>query len=56
MHSLEVLLVHPGGPSGRNKDVGLGSIPKGKIDAVEDPEDVVRAVLRKQSPLERSKT
>jgi predicted NUDIX family NTP pyrophosphohydrolase len=40
--SLEVLLVHPGGPFWRNKDNGAWSIPKGEIDADEDPEDVAR--------------
>jgi predicted NUDIX family NTP pyrophosphohydrolase len=40
--SLEVLLVHPGGPFWRNKDDGAWSIPKGEIDAGEDPEDVAR--------------
>jgi predicted NUDIX family NTP pyrophosphohydrolase len=41
--ALEVLLVHPGGPFWRNKDKGAWSIPKGEIDATEDPE---RAALR----------
>jgi predicted NUDIX family NTP pyrophosphohydrolase len=40
--SLEVLLVHPGGPFWRNKDDGSWSIPKGEIDAGEDPESVAR--------------
>lgn len=40
--SLEVLLVHPGGPFWRNKDDGAWSIPKGEIDAGENPEDVAR--------------
>jgi predicted NUDIX family NTP pyrophosphohydrolase len=40
--SLEVLLVHPGGPFWRNKDDGAWSIPKGEIDADEDPEEVAR--------------
>jgi predicted NUDIX family NTP pyrophosphohydrolase len=35
---LEVLLVHPGGPLWRKKDDGAWSIPKGEIDASEDPE------------------
>jgi predicted NUDIX family NTP pyrophosphohydrolase len=35
---LEVLLVHPGGPFWRSKDGGAWSIPKGEIDATEDPE------------------
>jgi predicted NUDIX family NTP pyrophosphohydrolase len=40
--SLEVLLVHPGGPFWRNKDHGAWSIPKGEIDPGENPEDVAR--------------
>jgi predicted NUDIX family NTP pyrophosphohydrolase len=40
--SLEVLLVHPGGPFWRNKDDGAWSIPKGEIGAGENPEDVAR--------------
>ena len=34
---LEVLLVHPGGPFWAAKDAGAWSIPKGGIDAGEDP-------------------
>ncbi len=34
---LEVLLVHPGGPLWAKKDEGAWSIPKGEIDADEDP-------------------
>ncbi|MEA2942235.1 MAG: hypothetical protein QOD09_2764, partial [Bradyrhizobium sp.] len=41
-HTLEVLLVHPGGPYWRNKDAGAWSIPKGEIDAGDDPEHVAR--------------
>ncbi len=33
----EVLLVHPGGPFWRKKDQGAWSIPKGKIEAGEEP-------------------
>ena len=33
---LSVLLVHPGGPFWRNKDVGAWSIPKGEIGEAED--------------------
>ena len=40
--ALEVLLVHPGGPFWRNKDDGVWSIPKGEIDAAEDPEQAAR--------------
>ena len=34
---LEVLLVHPGGPFWARKDLGAWSIPKGEIEAGEDP-------------------
>lgn len=34
--TLEVLLVHPGGPFFRNKDEGAWSIPKGEVAAGED--------------------
>jgi predicted NUDIX family NTP pyrophosphohydrolase len=33
---LEVLLVHPGGPFWKNKDLGAWSIPKGLIEAGEE--------------------
>lgn len=33
----EVLLVHPGGPFWRNRDLGAWSIPKGEFDIDEDP-------------------
>ena len=39
---LEVLLVHPGGPFWRNKDNGAWSIPKGEMDAADDPEQAAR--------------
>jgi predicted NUDIX family NTP pyrophosphohydrolase len=39
---LEVLLVHPGGPFWRNKDLGAWSIPKGEFGATEEPEAVAR--------------
>ena len=35
--SLQVLLVHPGGPFWRNKDDGAWSIPKGEINPGENP-------------------
>lgn len=34
--SLEVFLVHPGGPYWRNKDAGAWSIPKGLLEAGDD--------------------
>ncbi len=33
----EFLLVHPGGPFWKNKDVGAWTIPKGEIEPGEDP-------------------
>jgi predicted NUDIX family NTP pyrophosphohydrolase len=35
--SVEVFLVHPGGPYWQNRDVGVWSIPKGLIDPHEEP-------------------
>ena len=40
--ALEVLLVHPGGPFWRNKDLGAWSIPKGEHGAAEDALAVAR--------------
>jgi predicted NUDIX family NTP pyrophosphohydrolase len=37
-----VLLVHPGGPFWRNKDDGAWSIPKGEINAGENPAHVAQ--------------
>lgn len=39
---LEVLLVHPGGPYWRNKDLGAWSIPKGEYGPGENAERVAR--------------
>lgn len=39
---LEVLLVHPGGPFWRNKDVGAWQMPKGLVEPGEDDEDAAR--------------
>src|SRR4029453_13546413 len=41
-NSVEVLLVHPGGPFWRNKDDGAWSIPKGEMDGEDEPERVAR--------------
>jgi predicted NUDIX family NTP pyrophosphohydrolase len=38
----EVLLVHPGGPFWRNKDVGAWQIPKGMVEPSEDDETAAR--------------
>src|SRR5689334_19221183 len=39
---VEVLLVHPGGPFWRNKDLGAWSIPKGEYADAEDAEIAAR--------------
>jgi predicted NUDIX family NTP pyrophosphohydrolase len=39
---LEVLLVHPGGPYWRKKDLGAWSVPKGEYEPGEDPLEVAR--------------
>lgn len=39
---LLVLLVHPGGPFWRNRDLGAWSIPKGEYEPDEDPETAAR--------------
>lgn len=46
--ALEVLLVHPGGPFWRNKELGAWSIPKGEAAAGEDLLDVARRELREE--------
>jgi predicted NUDIX family NTP pyrophosphohydrolase len=40
--TLEVLLVHPGGPLWAKKDAGAWSIPKGEIGESEDPLETAR--------------
>lgn len=41
--ALQVLLVHPGGPYWKNKDLGSWSIPKGEIG---EDEDFLQAAIR----------
>jgi predicted NUDIX family NTP pyrophosphohydrolase len=53
MHGkIEVLLVHPGGPFWRNKDLGAWSIPKGEYRASEDAEAVARREFREELGVE----
>jgi predicted NUDIX family NTP pyrophosphohydrolase len=49
---VEVLLVHPGGPFWRNKDLGAWSIPKGEYGPDEDPEAVARREFREELGIE----
>jgi predicted NUDIX family NTP pyrophosphohydrolase len=46
--TIEVLLVHPGGPFWSNKDAGAWSIPKGEIEPGEDPADVAQREFREE--------
>jgi predicted NUDIX family NTP pyrophosphohydrolase len=50
--ALEVLLVHPGGPFWRNKDLGAWSIPKGVAAPGEDLLGVARRELREEIGVE----
>jgi predicted NUDIX family NTP pyrophosphohydrolase len=45
---LEVLLVHPGGPFWKNKDLGAWSIPKGEFAADDEPLDVAKREFREE--------
>jgi predicted NUDIX family NTP pyrophosphohydrolase len=47
--TLEVLLVHPGGPFWAKKDLGVWSIPKGEIDAGEDEEEAARREFEEET-------
>ena len=46
---LEVLLVHPGGPFWKNRDVGAWSFPKGEFTEGEDPLDVAKRELLEET-------
>lgn len=50
--SLEVFLVHPGGPFWRNKDDGAWSIPKGEYSQGEDPVEAARREFREETGFE----
>jgi len=52
--TLEVLLVHPGGPFWRNKDLGAWSIPKGEYADEEDAEIAARREFAEELGLEPS--
>jgi predicted NUDIX family NTP pyrophosphohydrolase len=47
-----VLLVHPGGPFWRNKDLGAWSIPKGEYGPDESAEAVARREFREELGIE----
>lgn len=50
--SLEVFLVHPGGPFWAKKDAGAWSIPKGEIGPGEDPSATALREFREETGLE----
>lgn len=49
--SLEVLLVHPGGPFFARKDLGAWSIPKGEYEGPEDPLTAARREFAEETGL-----
>jgi predicted NUDIX family NTP pyrophosphohydrolase len=50
--SLVVLLVHPGGPYWRNRDLGAWSIPKGELGEAEDAESAARREFKEELGIE----
>lgn len=46
---VEVFLAHPGGPFWKNKDLGAWTIPKGLVDAGEDPLDGARREFQEET-------
>ncbi len=46
---LFILLVHPGGPFYKNKDVGVWSIPKGEYEDGEDPLTVAKREFEEET-------
>jgi predicted NUDIX family NTP pyrophosphohydrolase len=53
---LEVLLVHPGGPFWRNKDLGAWSIPKGEYGPGEEAETAARREFHEELGIEMTQT
>jgi predicted NUDIX family NTP pyrophosphohydrolase len=51
---LEVLLVHPGGPYWRKRDLGAWSIPKGEYGSDEYPEQAARREFSEEIGIELS--
>ncbi|SRR6266508_157415 len=45
----EVLIVHPGGPFWRNKDIGAWTIPKGEFDDGEDPLNAAKREFKEET-------
>lgn len=49
---VEVLLVHPGGPFWRKRDLGAWSLPKGEYDDRENPEAAARREFNEEIGVE----
>ncbi|MEO5890929.1 MAG: NUDIX domain-containing protein [Ferruginibacter sp.] len=52
--SIEIFLVHPGGPFWRNKDLGAWSIPKGEFGENEQPLAAAQRELEEETGLKYS--
>jgi len=52
---IEVFIAHPGGPFWKNKDEGAWSIPKGLIDAGENPLDAAKREFEEETSLNSDK-
>lgn len=48
----EVFLCHPGGPFFKNKDLGAWTIPKGELDANEDPLTAAKREFKEETSQE----
>ncbi len=48
-NTLQVFLVHPGGPYWRNKDLGVWSIPKGEYEEGENVLEVAKRELEEET-------
>lgn len=48
-HTMEVLLVHPGGPFWAKKDAAAWSIPKGEFDDAEDALDAAKREFKEET-------
>jgi predicted NUDIX family NTP pyrophosphohydrolase len=47
--TMEVFLIHPGGPYSKNKDAGAWSIPKGEVDPGEEKLAAARREFREET-------
>ena len=47
--ALQVMLIHPGGPFWAKKDEGVWSIPKGIVEAGEDPRDAAKREFQEET-------